>query len=1074
MIHALLRLAIRRREWIFFASAALLVLGLWAALRLPIDAVPDITNPMVQVNTVVPSLAPEEIEKLVTFPLEVELAGIPRLEVMRSLSKFGLSQVTLIFRDGTDIYRSRQLVSERLLAVQAKLPRDLSPTLAPMATGLGEILYYSLEYRPEAKDKPPTEMLQLMELRLLQEYTVKPLLRMVQGVADINTSGGFEKLIVVSPSAESLFHAGLTVPELASLVGKNVQNAGGAVVDETGQQLFVRSLGRVESLEQIEQLPIKYAGSPRPLLVGDLARVAVGPNIRTGAATVNGKEAVVGTVLMLIGENARAVATRVKEKMAEIRKRLPPSVDMRILYDQSELVGRTIQTVVQNLAEGALLVVGVLFLLVGDVRASLLVTSVIPLSFLFALLAMGPLQISANLMSLGALDFGLLVDGAVVLVDNALRELSRRYHRRMHPLSSRQRLSAVLFAAEQVGPSVFFGVLVITVVYVPILSLGGIEGKMFRPMAFSVILALSGSLLLALTYVPAAAAVSLRENPSGRETWLIRLARSAYLPILRWTLGRGGILVVGGSFAAFALALWTLSRMGSVFVPRLDEGAFTIEFYKAPSVSLEASVAIEKATEQMLLSRIPEADLLFSRTGTSEIATDPMPPNENDLYMMLRPRSQWRKENGRPIDRERLIEIISQEVEMRVPGQTMLFVQPIEMRFNDMLEGQRAELAVKWFGPDYDVLEGLARRTQEILRTIPGALEVEFQSAGRCPSLEYVPDRAAMERYIVESAEINSAIGSGVGGETVGTIIDGERRYPIVIRLPEAERSDPERVLRLPVRSESGGLLPLGEVADYAVRDRVRMIHRGSGIRYQVLEVTLGSRDLEGFVREAKARILRTVHPPAGYFLEFGGQYQNLVHAQARLAVIVPAGLLLIAFLLYTALGSVRQTLLVLVSVPVAATGGIFSLRLMNLPFSLSAAVGFIALSGIATLASLVLISFFNQLRSEGKTVRESVWEGCQIRLRPVLMTAAVASLGFLPMALAQGAGAEVQRPLALVVIGGVLSSTLLSLLLLPALYSWTERDRRKVAPPGRPTAGDGISASDSQEPRIAPAEEPS
>ncbi|MGD9896343.1 MAG: efflux RND transporter permease subunit [Candidatus Methylacidiphilaceae bacterium] len=1068
MINALLHFAVRRREWIFFACAMLLGLGIWAALRLPIDAVPDITSPMVQVNTAVPSLAPEEIEKLVTFPLEVELAGIPGLDVMRSLSKFGLSQVTLIFRDGTDIYRSRQLVGERLLSAQAKIPRDLSPTLAPMSTGLGEILYYSLEYRPEGAEVPLGEMRQLMELRLLQEYTVKPLLRKIPGVADVNTTGGYEKLIVISPTTESLFHAGLTASELGALVGKNVQNAGGAVIDQTGQQLFVRSLGRVESAEQIERLPIKYAGGSRPLLVGDLAQVAVGPNIRTGAATVNGKEAVIGTVLMLIGENARAVAGRVKAEMAEIRKRLPPSVDLHILYDQSELVGRTIRTVVKNLAEGALLVIGVLFLLVGDVRASLLVTSVIPLSFLFALLAMGPLHISANLMSLGAIDFGLLVDGAVVLVDNALRELARRSGSLGRPLTPSERLSAVLSAAEQVGPSVFFGILVITVVYVPILSLGGIEGKMFRPMAFAVILALSGSLLLALTYVPAAATLWIRGNASGRETWLVGLARRTYLPLLRWTLDRGGLLVVAGSFAAFALAFWTLRHMGAVFVPRLDEGAFTIEFYKAPSISLERSVAIEKSTEKMLLSQIPEAEMLFSRTGTSEIATDPMPPNENDLYMMLRPRSQWRKERGRPIDRERLIEIISREVQTRVPGQTMLFVQPIEMRFNDMLEGQRAELAVKWFGPDYDVLEELASRTQEILRTIPGALEVEFQSAGRSPSLEFTPDRNAMERYIVQSAEINGAVSTGVGGEPVGTMIDGERRYPIVIRLPEVERSDPNRVLQLPVRSENGGLLPLGAAAGYTVRDRVRMIHRGNGIRYQVLEVTLGSRDLEGFVHEARARILRALHPPPDYFLEFGGQYQNLVRAQARLAFIIPAGLLLIFFLLYTALGSLRQTILVLVSVPVAATGGIFSLRLMSLPFSLSAAVGFIALSGIATLASLVLISFFNQLRSEGRSVRDSVWEGCKIRLRPVLMTAAVASLGFLPMALAQGAGAEVQRPLALVVIGGILSSTVLSLLLLPTLYTWVERDREKREPSGSPTPASGGEIPDRRRRRIA------
>ncbi|MGD9896344.1 MAG: efflux RND transporter permease subunit [Candidatus Methylacidiphilaceae bacterium] len=1040
MIQRLLAFSLRRRELVLFAVVGLLSAGLWSGSQIPIDAVPDITSPMVQVNTAVPGLAPEEIEKLVTFPLEIELSGIPGMETMRSLSKFGLSQITMIFRDGTDIYRSRQLVSERLLTASAKLPRDLTPTLAPMATGLGEILYYTLGYRPDAKEKPPTEMLQLMELRLIQEYTVKPLLRMVPGVADVNTSGGYQKLVLIEPDPESLFHAGITASELASLVGKNVENVGGAVIDQAGQQLFVRSLGRVEDLPQIERLPVKYGGSAKPILVGDLARVSVGPNIRTGAATYNGEETVLGTVLMLVGENASKVAERAKAKMAEIQARLPPGVELRIVYDQSDLVNRTIHTVIRNLSEGALLVTGVLFFLIANVRASLLVASVIPLSFLFAITLMRPFHVSANLMSLGAIDFGLLVDGAVVIVENTIREIARRQTQLGRPLTSAERHSAFLASAEQVGPSVFFGVLVIGVVYFPILALGGIEGKMFRPMALTVILALSGSLLLALSYVPAMGLLWLGKGLQDRESHLIRWVRALYTPALRWSLGRGGPIVVLLSFSLFAYSLYSLSRMGAVFVPRLNEGSFTVMVYKAWSMGLPASMALEKETEKMLLSRVPEISLVFSRAGTPDIATDPMPQNENDTYLILRPPEEWREEGGRPISRDRLIEIIQSEIAMRVPGQGTLFGQPIEMRFNEMLEGEKADLSAKWYGPDFDVLEPLAEKTSEVLRKIPGAIDVQMQSAGRSPSLEFVPDRAAMDRYTVEAGEINAAVATSMAGQTVGTMIDGERRYPVVVRLPETLRSDPNAILHLPVRSESGGLLPLGEVGRSSVENRVRIIHRSGGIRYQPVQVTLGSRDVAGFVREAQNRISRSIQIPPGYYLEFGGQYQNLLRAQARLALIVPAALILIFFLIYTALGKFRQTFLVLLSVPVAITGGVFALQIAGLPFSLSAAVGFIALSGIAVLAALVLVSFLNQLREEGRGVGEAVWEGCQIRLRPIFMTATVASLGFLPMVLARGAGAEVQRPLATVVIGGILSSTLLSLLLLPTLYSWMEQ----------------------------------
>jgi heavy metal efflux system protein len=1046
MIDRILEFALRQRAVVLLFAAGLLGLGIWSAVHLPIDAVPDITGVQVQINTEVPSLAAEESEKLVTQPIELELAGLPGVEEMRSLTKFGLSQVTLQFKDGTDIYRARQLVTERLQGVIERLPPEARPKLAPISTGLGEILYYSVSYRGDAKQKPATELEQLIALSEIQEYTIKPLLRTVAGIAEINESGGYEKQFVVQPRPEALTAMNLTFSELAALIKQNVENAGGGIINRGGQQLTIRAVSRVQTAEDIGNLPLKFGAGVEPLLVKDVAEVKSGTKFRTGAATLDGKETVIGTTMMLAGENSREVAQRVKARMAEIQTKLPEGVEIQIQYDRSLLIGRTIKTVEKNLVEGAVLVVVVLLLLLGNWRASLIVATAIPLSFLFALTGMRQFGISGNLMSLGAVDFGLIIDGAVVIVENIVRQLGLRQHQLGRTLNFEERIRTVLAASKQVGTPMFFGVVIITVVYIPILALSGIEGKMFHPMALTVMLAIGGALILALTLMPVLCSFVLRGRVREGDDAIIRFAKRLYAPTIDHAL-RLRWIVVPVAVALFGGSLWLFRHLGAEFVPKLDEGSITAMLYKPVGMSMEESLRTDIEVEHRLRAEFPEITRIFSRIGTSEIASDPMPPNESDVYVFYRPMGEWPKTGGRPTNKAGLREQIEKALKQINPEYDLLFAQPIEMRFNEMLEGTKAELAVKIFGPDYDVLEPLAKQIKEILEKTPGVAQVEYETEGRTPQLQINVKRDVMRRYNLQAGEVNKAVNAALAGETVGQIIEGNRRYDIVVRMPEDMRADDRQIQQLPLRVGEAGLLPLGKVVEFATLKTVEPIQRDDGQRRAALMVNLNTRDIEGYVVAAEQAIRAQVKLPEGYIVQFGGQYENLQAARARLAVIVPVALVLIFILIFLAFGSLRQAFLVYSGIPLAVTGGVAALWLRAMPFSITAAVGFIALAGVAVLNGVVLVSYFNQLREEGKSVRDAVIEGSLTRLRPVLMTAAVASLGFVPMAIATGAGAEVQRPLATVVIGGIISSTLLTLVALPVVYVWIERKNGEVQP---------------------------
>ena len=1051
MIGKIFEISLRQRMFVLIGTLALMGAGVWSALRLPIDAVPDVTNVQVTINTTVPALSPEEIERQISFPIETEMAGLQGLEEVRSLSKFGLSQVTMVFSDGTDIYRARQLVSERMQSVLGDLPAGVKPNLGPISTGLGEIYFYSLDYRANATNKPPTRREQLVELRTLHDWVVKPAFRNVPGVADIETCGGYEKQIVVQPDPQKLFAAGLSFEELAAAVRENVENAGGGVVSKGGEQITVRTIGRVRSLREIAELPVKFGAGVQPLLVKDVAEVVVGSAFRTGAATVNGKESVVAYLLMLTGENSRLVAQHAHEKLAEIQAKLPEGFELKELYNRSELVNRTIGTVRNNLLEGAVLVVAVLFALLGNWRAALIVAAAIPFSMLFAITGMVYWGVSGNLMSLGAVDFGLIVDGAVVIAENAVRLVGLRQRAIGRQLTSGERHSAVLESCRQVGSPMVFGVIIITIVYVPILALGGTEGKMFRPMAITVMLALLGSLLMSITLIPVLCAwflgkVNTHAAPVGaddlhdiEDTWLMRGVKRVYRPMLLWGL-RHRLALVGVMIATLVGAMVLYPRLGAEFTPQLDEGSLVMQLVGPTSVSLDRSVEMQLRAEEVILKEFPEIATVFSRIGTPEIGTDPMGANLSDTFLSFAPIERWRKVDGEIITRDELIERITATLQARVPGQQHLFTQPIEMRFNEMLEGARSDIAVKIYGEEFAELQRIANEARAILEKIPGTAEIELDSdnLGTAPVLEILPDRAALRRYNLHTGEINSAVATALGGLHVGTFLDGNRRHEIVVRMAESDRAKLDDLGSLPLRVNGFGLLPLGKVATVALRDQVNMIERESGRRRVGIEVNLRGRDLQSWVDEAREK-LRPVALPQGYEIEFGGQFKQLLAARERLTFIVPLALALIFLLIVAAFDSVRQAALIFVCVPLAMTGGVAALWLRGLPFSITAAVGFIALSGIAVLNGIMIVTFINQLRAEGESLRDAVLKGSLTRLRPKLMTALVASFGFVPMALATGAGAEVQRPLATVVIGGILSSTFLTLILLPVLYEWME-----------------------------------
>ena len=1035
MISSIIDLSLRNRLAAVVGSGLLLCAGAWSAYHLPVDAVPDITNTQVQINTAVPALAPEEAEKLVTYPMELQMAGIQGVTEFRSLTKSGLSQITLVFKDGTDIYRARQLVDERL--DHSNIPDGLVPKMSPITTGLGEIVYYTLDYKPDAPERKTPRKDQLMELRDVHDYVVKPYLRMVHGVAEINSSGGYERQLVIQPKPDSLKRAGMTFAELADVIGQNVANAGGGSIIRENQRVLIRSVSKVTNLDEIANLPVKFAAAAEPLKVKDLAEVSIGHDVRTGCAVENGEEAVLGTVMMLVGENSRLISKRVEASIADLQGKLPKGMEIRIQYARSEVVDRTIDTVEDNLFAGAVLVTAVLFLLLGNWQAALIVATAIPLSFCFALIGMTFGGVSGNLMSLGAVDFGLIIDGAVVMVENTVRVMSERQHALGRDLTQAERDAAVREAGDQVGSPMFFGVLIITLVYIPILALTGIEGKMFHPMAITVMLALGGALILSITLMPALCSLLLRGRIREGDNVVVRFAKWAYSPLLvlswdlRWivmALVLALLIFTGGAFVT----------LNQEFVPVLNEGSWTVMVYQPADTNLDTSLARCIKTQRYLLDKVPEVTRTFARIGTSEVATDPMSPGEYDLYIFYKPQSEWRQENGVPVSRERLMDLVRAEMGREVPEQSYDFAQPIQMRFNEMLEGSRADLSVKVFGDDYDTMEGVAEKVKAILEGIPGTNGAEFETQGRVPVLEIRVKRQAMVKYNVEASELNNAIATAMAGHISGIMVEQNRRRDIVVRMPESLRNDPEVMKTLPVRSNGGGVLPLGMLADFVEVKQVDAIGREAARRRVAINVDLsGTVDAERFVVEARRTIAETVKLPENYRVDFGGQFEHLQEARERLLVVVPAALVIIFLLIHASFRDIPQTLIIYTGIPFAITGGILALWLRGMSFSISAAVGFIALSGVAVLNGVVLISCFNQMRQSGRSALEAVSEGSLQRLRPVLMTALVAALGFVPMAVSHGPGAEVQRPLATVVIGGIVSSTILTLFLLPLLYRW-------------------------------------
>ncbi len=1045
MLESIIEFSLRRRALVVAAVAALALVGVWSAFHVTVDAVPDITSPQVQINTAIGGLAPDEIETLVTVPIEMEMAGLPGMTELRSLSKFGLSQITMNFRDGSDLYLLRQLVNERLAHARDALPPEVSPVLAPIATGLGEIVYYTVRYIGDAPQRPADRAEQLRELRLTHDFLVKPLLRATPGLAEVNAIGGYEKQIVVEPDPAKLAAAGVSFAQLVEVVRKSTANAGGGVLELGGEAVVVRADTRAKSAADLERLPVKFAGGVEPLLIGDLATVAVGSAVRTGASTEDGEETVTGAAIMLAGENSRLVAEAVVARLREITAKLPPGMEIRVVYDRSDLVNATIATVRSNLFEGAVLVAAILFAVLGNWRAAAIVALAIPLSFLFLLTGLVQGNWSANLMSLGAIDFGLIVDGAVVMVENILRHLAERQRVLGRALSAEERLLEVRAAAREVARPMFFGVLIITVVYAPVLALTGIEGKMFRPMAIAVMLALGGALALALALMPVLCSWMLRGRLEEHDGRIVRGAKAVYTPLLAWALRRR-VVVVLGAVALFAFAGWRFTRLGAEFLPQLDEGALAIQMIRGNSVGLADSIEMQRRTERLLREKFPEISRLFARLGTAEIAMDPMGPNTSDTYVSLHPRERWREIDGRRITKAELVDLMRAELAATIPGQAHMFTQPVQLRFNEMMAGARADLTLKIYGDDFAELERLAIECRDVLRGIRGGGDVEFDALGRLPMLEITPKRDSLRRLNLHADEINGVVVTALAGEEAGSLVEGSRRFDVVVRLPEVARLDLAALRELPVRTgeDAAVQVPLGQIAELRVADRVGLIAREDTQRRVSILVNVRGRDTDGFVREAAAKLRSVVKFPTGYYFQFGGQFENLQAARERLTVVVPLALALIFVLTYASFGSARQAALIFASVPLAAAGGVLALELRGLPFTISAAVGFIALAGIAVLNGIMLISYINQLRGSGRPLRAAVVEGTLTRLRPKLMTALVASLGFVPMALATGPGAEVQRPLATVVIGGVITSTFLTLVVLPVLYDAVESWRRK------------------------------
>ena len=1031
MLDSILKFAIERSKFILVFVFAVAMLGAWNFTKLPIDAVPDITNVQVVINTEAPGFTPLEIEQRVTFPLETALAGVPKLEYTRSVSRYGLSQVVAIFSEDTDIYFARQLVNEKLTAARSELPIGIEPELGPISTGLGEIFMFTVDAEPNSKNEDGSEITST-QLRTIHDWVIKPQLLKVDGVVEVNPIGGYDREILITIEPEKLLAYGLTQQELIDAVSAHNQNFGAGFIEKNGAQWLVRIPGQATTLEQLAEAPLlTFEGAV--VKVGDVAQVTDGKELRTGAATQDGHEVVLSTVFMLIGENSQKVAADVGKRLAAINKSLPEGIVATPVYDRTSLVNKTLDTVKLNLTEGAILVIVILFLLLGNMRAAFITALVIPFAMLMTVTGMVQTRTSANLMSLGALDFGLLVDGAIIIVENCLRRLSQATANGALPL--RERLALVFDATKEVIRPALFGVFIITAVYLPIFALTGVEGKMFHPMAITVVIALVSAMLLSVTFVPAAIALTFKGKVKEKENLVMKASTSLYKPILGFVL-KARWAVVSAAVVLVAVSGVMGTKLGSEFVPNLDEGDIAMHALRISGTSLTQSIEMQKVLEDKV-KLLPEVALVFSKIGTPDVATDPMPPSVADTFIILKPRELWPNP-----DKEKL-EVVAdlERLVTDVPGNRYEFLQPIQMRFNELLAGVRAELAIKIFGDDFDTLADIGKSVEAAIKNVEGIRDIQVEQTKGLPILTFVTKDRQLALYGITKENFQTQVANAIGGKNVGKFYQGDKRFDIKVRLPEVIREDIDSLQNLPINLPSGGYVPLSELAGIEMINGANQVNRENGKRRVVVTANVRGRDLGSFVRDIQVAIDAEAEIPAGYWVEYGGTYQKLQSASKRLSIVVPVTLALILGLLLLALGSVKDSLIIFTGVPLALTGGIFALLIRDIPFSISAGVGFIALSGIAILNGLVMVSFIRELRAKNVSLEQAIVDGALTRLRPVLTTALVASLGFIPMALNTGIGSEVQRPLATVVIGGVISSTILTLFVLPALYRLLHKD---------------------------------
>lgn len=1023
----IIQFAIRNAIWVMLFVMTWIAVGIWSYQKLPIDAVPDITNTQVQINTQANGYTALEVEQRITYPIETAMAGIPNLEQTRSISRYGLSQVTIIFKDGTDIYWARQLINQRLQEADVQLPDAVDPLMSPVSTGLGEIYQWVIKAKPDAKKEDGTPYT-AMDLREIQDWIVRPQLQRVKGVAEINSIGGYNKTYIVSPDLKRLQQLQISLTEFQTALQENNENRGAGFIEENGQQLTVRVPGMLSTVEDIQNITVSVKNG-LPIRVADIATVAIGHDLRTGAATYNGEETVLGIAMMMMGENSRTVAQAVDAKIQEIQSTLPKGVEIETVYDRTSLVNKAIKTVQKNLVEGAILVIVILFVFLGNFRAALITACVIPLSMLFTLTGMAEQNISANLMSLGALDFGIIVDGAVVIVENCIRRLAEAQHHAGRLLTRRERFKEVFLAAKQARKPLLFGQAIIIVVYLPIFALTGVEAKMFHPMAMTVVMALLGAMILSVTFVPAAVALFITGEVKEKESRWMQALKRKYQQILDWAY-QFKMVVVTLAVSILVLTGVLTTQIGSEFAPQLSEGDFALQQMRSPSTGLEQSLRMQENTEKLILKNFSEVKAVFARTGTAEVATDVMPPNISDAVILLKPRDQW--ENPKETIDE--LRTRMQAFLENIPGNNSEFSQPIELRFNELISGVRSDVGIKVFGDDMEVLNTQAQAIAQKVQKISGATAVKVEQTSGLPVLNVDINHALAAQYGLSVKSIQDVVAASVGGQNVGQILQGDRRFDFEIRLPDSQRTA-QSLAQLPIQLPNGGLIQLQDIAKVETISGMNQVGRENGKRRVIVTANVEGRDLGSFVQELQAT-LKQQPLPAGYWLEYGGQFENLASAAARMQIVIPLALITIFVLLMAVFHNFKESLLVFSGVPFALSGGLVALWLRDIPLSMSAGVGFIALSGVAVLNGLVMLSFIKELR-EQFDVHKATWQGAILRLRPVLMTAFVASLGFIPMAIATGTGAEVQRPLATVVIGGIISSTLLTLLILPIVYRW-------------------------------------